>query len=139
MRRAGGCLSMKGPERVAYPVRRSSMIRKVRLEVARCHEFPEGSSAHGYELYLPLAPDGRLDRDLWLKHRQESSFRRFWGDEEETGHLKHGRHGWSLAFPDEATSEAIFRGDEHRFAPGEYLSIEERDGVTRTFRVVAVH
>ena len=115
------------------------MIRKVRLEVARCHEFPEGSNAHGYELYLPLTSDGRLDRDLWLKHRQECSFRRFWGDEEETGQLKHGRNGWSLALPGDDTEEAIFRGDEHRFAPGEYLSIRERDGVTRTFHVISVH
>ncbi len=115
------------------------MIRKVRLEVARCHEFPDGSSEHGYELYLPLDAEGRLDRALWQKHRLETSFRRFWGEDEETGVLRHGRQGWALALSDQEGDETIFRGDEHRFAPGEYLSIAERDGVTRTFRVVSVH
>lgn len=114
------------------------MIRKVRLEMARCHEFPEGSSTHGYDLYLPLTQDGRLDRELWQKHRAESSFRRFWDDEEEIGQLKHVRNGWVLAPAEEEGSEIIFRGDEHRIAAGEYLSIKERDGVTRTFRVVSV-
>ena len=28
------------------------VIRRVRLEMARCHEFPEGSEDHGYELSL---------------------------------------------------------------------------------------
>jgi hypothetical protein len=32
----------------------------------------------------------------------------------------------------------IFKGDQHRFVTGEYVSITERDGVTRTFRVAAV-
>ena len=41
------------------------MIRQVRLELARCHEFPEGSKDHGYELSLPLTRDGHLDRDNW--------------------------------------------------------------------------
>ena len=58
------------------------MIRQVKLELARCHEFPEGSIEHGYELRLPLTPDGRLDREVWLKHREDVGFRRFWGGEE---------------------------------------------------------
>lgn len=115
------------------------MIRHVRLEMARGHEFPEGSSDHGYELSLPLTADGRLDRETWLKHRDSVDFRRFWGGEDERGQLKHGRRGWTLAFaPGTDDDEVIFKGDEHRFADGEYVSIKERDGVTRTFRVAAV-
>lgn len=115
------------------------MIRQVRLELARCHEFPEGSSDHGYELSLPLTSAGRLDRHAWLKHRQAMGFRRFWNGEEQRGQLKHGRRGWMLAFdPGNDDDEIIFKGDEHRFAEGEYVSVKERDGVTRTFRVAAV-
>lgn len=115
------------------------MIKHVRLELARCHEFPEGSSNHGYELALPLTRDGHLDHDAWLSHRDAVGFRRFWGDEAERGTLKHARHGWSLAFAGgSADDEVIFKGDAHRFAQGEYVSIKERDGVTRTFRVAAV-
>jgi hypothetical protein len=116
------------------------MLRQVRLELARCHEFPEGSSDHGYELILPLTGDGHLDRESWQRHRQAAGFCRFWGGDLEQGRLRHGRRGWALAFaPDFAQSEVIFRGDEHRFAADEYVSITERDGVTRTFRVAAIH
>ena len=115
------------------------MIRQVRLELARCHEFPEGSKDHGYELSLPLTRDGHLDRDNWLKHRDAADFRRFWAGDEERGQLHHGRQGWLLSFaPGTDGDEVIFKGDEHRFAEGEYVSIRERDGVTRTFRVTSV-
>jgi len=115
------------------------MIRQVRLELARCHEFPDGSSDHGYELALPLMAGGRLDRETWLAHRDSVGFRRFWGGDEERGEIKHARRGWSLAFASGTDDdEIIFKGDEHRFAEGEYVSIKERDGVTRTFRVVTV-
>jgi hypothetical protein len=116
------------------------MLRKVRLEMARGHEFPDGSSEHGYELHLPLTPDGKLDHAFWLKHRHDNLFRRFWaGQDDETGHLTHSRAGWLLAF-DNGTHDAeiIVRADDHRFTVGEYVSMKERDGVTRTFRIASV-
>jgi len=116
------------------------MLRKIRLEVARCHDFPEGSASHGYELTLPLTKEARLDHDDWLKHRGESRFRRFWGNEEEaTGRLGHSRGGWRLEFEDgSGEAEVIFKAETHRFLPGEYVSIKERDGVSRTFRIASV-
>lgn len=115
------------------------MLRKARLELARCHEFPEGSTAHGYELTLPLKKDGSLDSAFWQQHRREATFRRFWGDEEAIGHLAHGRQGWSLAFDDgSGEAEVIFKAEAHRFLGGEYVSIKERDGVTRTFRIATL-
>jgi hypothetical protein len=116
------------------------MLRKVRLELARSHEYPEGSPEHGYELDVPLTYRGKLDHEFWLKHRDAASFRRFWGEEEKRGELRHDRRGWIFSFAPESTEdEVIFRGDEHRFAVGEYLSIKEHDGITRTFRVASVH
>ncbi len=58
------------------------MIRQVRLELARCEAFPDDSPDHGYELHMPLTPDGYIDHH-WLKQREEAVFRRFWGGEEE--------------------------------------------------------
>lgn len=116
------------------------MLRKVQLELARCHEFPAGSREHGYELEVPLTSSGRLDHESWLKHRHAATFRRFWGDEERRGELRHDRRGWIFSFAaDNAEDEVIFKGDEHRFVADEYLSIKEHDGVTRTFRVASVH
>jgi hypothetical protein len=115
-------------------------MRTVRLEMARCHEFPEGSAVHGYELRVPLTSAGKLDAQSWPKDRQSSGFRRFWGDEEEHGQVHHRGHGWTLSFtPGGEADEVIFRADDHHFAVGEYLSIKEKDGVTRTFRIASIH
>jgi hypothetical protein len=115
------------------------MMRNVRLELARCTEFPEGSSTHGNELRLPLARNGKLDRDELHKQRGESGFRRFWGEADEHGDIKHGHRGWLLSFaPGTEEDEVIFNGDEHCFIAGEYVSIKERDGMTRTFHVARV-
>ena len=115
------------------------MIREVRLELARCHDFPEGSPDRGYELSLPLTDDGKLDVDGWHQHREGTVFARFWNGNEDHGVLKHGRKGWALVFEDGPDQEeVIFRGDQHRFALGEYISIQERDGMMRTFRVAEV-
>jgi len=40
--------------------------------------------------------------------------------------------------PEPAADEPGYRFDAHVFRPGEYVSIAEADGVTRTFRVTAV-
>jgi hypothetical protein len=104
------------------------MMRTVRLELARCREFPEGSAAHGYELHVPLAAEGKLDRQSWLTHRAESVCRRFWGDPVP--------HTWlALAFArGSAPAEAILCVDDHRFAVGEYMSIKERGRRQDRFR-----
>jgi len=113
------------------------MLRTVRLELARCRDFPEGSPTHGYELRIPLDARGKLDVGEMPAHRHETTFRRFWGGEDETGRVHHDHRGWKLAFSG-GPEEIIFKGDVHRFLPGDYVSIAERDGETRTFRVITV-
>ena len=114
---------------------------KIRLELARTPEFPEGSRKRGYEFVAPLDDSGHLDVEEWKRHRKKSTVRRFWeGEDDETGFLIHTRHGvWAFSYaPGEDDDEPVFRFDTHVFRDGEYVSITEHDGVTRPFKVVSV-
>jgi len=117
------------------------MLSMIRLELARCPEFPEGSVKHGYLLTLPLDDNGAIDVSHGRHVAENCRFERFWnGGPTEVGHIERHGHGWSLAFEGDAEGERepIFRAEGHRFLPGEYLSIKERDGEQRTFRIAAV-
>lgn len=119
-------------------------LRKIRLELARDHDFPEGSREHGYEFVAPLDADNKLDPEEWKANRERCRVKRFWGDDDtELGHLirKPGGH-WAFHYdlrgnPDDDDSGYRF-GDE-RFQLGEYVSIRDHmDDTMRTFRVVRV-
>jgi hypothetical protein len=121
------------------PQKENEMIKQVRLELARCHDFPAGSADRGYELSLPLTAEGHLDQAAWRECRHDLRFRRFWNGVEAFGHLRHGHKGWMLAFqPGDEDDESFFQGNKHVFVTGEYISILERDGTARTFRIAAV-
>lgn len=120
-------------------------LKHIRLELARCKEYPEGSAEHGYELYAPLTPEGHLDAGRWRDHRETCTVRRFWGHEgDEIGHLVHKSGGptgvWAFHYDgtEPEDDEPLFKLDSHRFAVGEYLSIRESDGESRTFVVAVV-
>ena len=116
---------------------------KIRLELARDHDFPEGSSSHGYEFTAPLDNARHIDHDSWKSKRDSCRVRRFWdGQDDEVGHLIR-KPGGSWAFhydllgdPDD--DEAGYRFGNHAFQAGEYVSIKEHDDVMRTFKVVMV-
>ncbi len=117
-------------------------LHKIRLELARGKEYPEGSATHGYEFVAPLDASGHFDAAEWKKTRDKCVVRRFWGtDADEKGHLVHqrGRH-WAFDYQPgtESDDEPIFRFDRHVFKHGEYVSITEHDGVQRTFRIASV-
>jgi hypothetical protein len=119
-------------------------LKKVRLELARDREHPDGSNRHGYEFVGPLDEEGRLDPVLWKKYRERCRVRRFWQNEDdELGHLvrKPGGH-WAFHYDihgDSEDDESGYRLGNHKFAVGEYVSIREHeDDVMRTFRVVRV-
>jgi hypothetical protein len=118
------------------------MLRRVRLELARDHDFPAGSSEHGYDFIAPLDSAGRIDLDAWKELKARCRVRRFGAHEaEEVGHIVHKRTGWAFHYDihgDPGHDEAGFRFDSHAFVPGEYVSIKEQDGVLRTFRVASV-
>jgi hypothetical protein len=121
-------------------------LKRIRLELARNADHPQGSASHGYAFVAPLTDDGHLDLDGWRESRADCTVRRFWaGDDDEHGHLVHHRgHHWAFHYAGpnadtgEDDEEPIFRFDRHRFVVGEYVSITEHDGVQRTFRVAEV-
>jgi hypothetical protein len=118
------------------------MLRKVRLELARDPEFPEGSNRHGYEFTAPLDEQGHIDAADWHRLRERCRVRRFRpGDADDIGHLVR-KPGGSWAFhydihSDEEDDEAGYRFGNHAFLPGEYVSIREDDEL-RTYRVMRV-
>jgi hypothetical protein len=118
-------------------------LKRVRLELARCREFPDGSSEHGYEFVAPLTADGRIDVDAWRSRRKDFWVRRFWkGEGDEHGHLVYTRgRTWAFHYDLEsepADDEPGYRFESHVFKVGEYVSITEHDGVTRPFKVFGV-
>jgi hypothetical protein len=119
------------------------MLRRVRLELARDHDFPNGSSERGYDFLAPLDEGGHIDRNAWQQLRARCRVRRFWGREpDEVGHIVHKQGDtWVFHYDihgDPSHDEAGFRFDRHCFIPGEYVSIKEQDGALRTFHVKSV-
>ncbi len=116
------------------------MLKRIRLELARTPDFPNGSSAHGYELIAPLDEEGHMHLSGLQKHGEDCMVRRFWqGEDDEHGEIIPVQDGWAFSYaPGDDDDEAIFRMSDHVFRPGEYISVTEHDGVTRPFRVVDV-
>jgi hypothetical protein len=119
------------------------MLRRVRLELARDHDFPSGSNERGYDFIAPLDRHGHIDVEAWKALRERCRVRRFWAHEpEEVGHIVHTRgRVWAFHYDirgDKSHDESGFHFESHSFLPGEYVSIKEQDGVMRTFRVVMV-
>jgi hypothetical protein len=114
-------------------------LNRIRVELARDPEFPDGSARHGYEFVLPLDQSGRIDRPGWRRNGRLCTVHRFWdGEEDQVGHLVHSAHGkWLFSFGDD-DHEPIHRLEDHSFRTGEYLSVREPDGRARTFKIVQV-
>ncbi len=119
-------------------------MKRVRLELARDQDFPNGSREHGYDFTAPIDEHGLLIAEEWKRERKNCRVRRFWGDEEEEiGHLVRKPGGsWAFHYDihgDIDDDEEGYRFNAHRFLPGEYVSIREHDDdEVRTFKVVAV-
>jgi hypothetical protein len=116
-------------------------LKKIRLELARTHEFPEGNSHCGYEFIAPLDAAGMLDDAQWSSAKSQCTVRRFWTHEDDLhGRLvrDHGRWMFSYHPSSEEVQEPIFRFDKHSFRPGDYVSVTEHDGQSYPFRVTDV-
>ena len=121
-------------------------FKRIRLNLARSKEFPQGSSKRGYEFVAPLDANGHIDVALWKQHRDHCRVRRFWeGEDDELGHLVHRpggpEHGrWVFDYnPKRADDdESGYRFGAHAFRVGEYVSIRDEDGEMHTFQVASV-
>jgi hypothetical protein len=113
-------------------------FRRIRLELAREPDHPEGSAEYHYELAAPLLADGRIDVEGWKVHKDNCRVVRFQpGEDQVAGHLLR-RPGGSWAFHyHQGADEAGFHFGEEQFRAGEYVSL--RSGKEEhTFRVVSV-
>jgi hypothetical protein len=128
----------------AKPVLGSSLphsFRKIRLELAREPNHPEGDNRFAYILVAPLDAASRIDHDTW-KHNREASrvVRQRPGETDASGHLIRTRNGgWALHYDSHGNQpdETGYRFADETFAIGEYVSIKETDG-THVYRVASV-
>lgn len=115
-------------------------LKRVRLELARTTQYPDGSSEHGYEFIAPINNNGHIESGDWNKVKQLCRVTRFAGTETEAGMLRHVGRGWRFDYDRSSKDddEPFFKLDRHSLMPGAYVSITEHDGVQRPFRVVSV-
>jgi hypothetical protein len=118
-------------------------LKRVRLELARDHDHPNGSRRHGYDFIAPIDDDGHIIAEDWKRARDRCRVKRFWpGESDEVGHIVRKPGGsWAFHYDIHGPSdndESGYRFGEHAFKPGEYVSIKEHDGVMRTFKVMSV-
>lgn len=115
-------------------------LKRIRLELARSHNRPQGSTRHGYEFTAPLKADGHIDEQQFGAVKDACSVHRFWeGEDDEEGVLIRTHKGWAFSYaPGDEDDEAAFRFASHAFKQGEYLSVKGHDGRDHNFRVVSV-
>ncbi len=115
-------------------------LKRIRLELARSHNHPQGSARHGYEFTAPLKADGHIDEKAFAAVKAACSVNRFWeGEGDEFGLLIATKQGWAFSYArGDEDDETAFRFASHAFTPGEYLSVKGHDGRDHTFRVVSV-
>jgi hypothetical protein len=120
-----------------------TLLRRVRLELAREPGHPEGSRNVGYEFIAPVSDDGRILEDAFHKLKERCRVRRFSnGEPDEVGHVVRKRGGaWAFHYDihgDPTHDDTGFKINSHRFVPGEYVSIREPAGHLKTYRVITV-
>ena len=121
-------------------------FKRIRLNLARSKEFPQGSTRHGYEFVAPLDDKGYIDVAFWRQHKDNCRVRRFWeGEDDEIGLLVHKPGGpeharWIFDYnPSRADDdESGYRFGAHPFRPGEYVSVRNEDDETHTYVVASV-
>ncbi len=114
---------------------------RVKLELARSKEAPNGDPAHGYAFVAPLDAAGHLDASAWKAVKERCSVDRIVKNKvEERGHLVHVGQGWHFDYKGGTRDddEPLYKLDRHLLKVGEYVSVTEHDGVLRTFRVASV-
>jgi hypothetical protein len=109
----------------------------IRLDLARSHDFPEGSAAHCYLLRAPLDEHGTVEAAAVRAHPEWATVLRSWPDEvERHGYLIHDSGAWRFSFATgEADDEPLFHLETHPLAAGAYVTVREQDGEELCFKV----
>ena len=126
------------------PIRNSSLpanFRRIRLELARSAENPEGDPETCYVIAAPLDESDHIDAAAWKLHREACRVTCIRpGANDIRGHLVH-RPGGSWAFHYDVTrdapDEAGFHFEQEMFRQGEYVSLRKA-GALHTYRVASV-
>lgn len=117
-------------------------FRHVRLALARERAHPAGESDYGYDLVIPLAPDGTIDGNTFKEHKDACRVRKFRpGAADVIGKLVRGPGGrWGFDYDETSTSddESAYRFGEEQFVQGEYVSVRDDGGDMHTFQVTLV-
>jgi hypothetical protein len=120
-----------------------SPLTRVVVRLARNPGFPEGDDRQGYVITAPIDTQGRLDLDLWRRHRADCTVVRFRPgvDRDADGLLTHTGSHWRFHYDEEGEGddEAVHRLGDHRLALGDYITVHESDGQERTYRVTEHH
>ncbi len=104
-------------------------------------EFAGGDDHRGYALTAPLTADGHLDEATYAKAKAECVVRRFAPDEAPVeGRLTRRGQNWFFDYDasDSADDEPVHKLGQHRFAVGEYVTVNDEDGRPLTYKVVEV-
>lgn len=114
-------------------------FRRIELVLAREPGRPTGDAEHRFTLIAPLTPEGRLDAEVWRANKERCRVVRVRGAEaHKVGRLIHAAGDkWAVRYEEDGDMDAGYRLGEERFIQGEYVSIEEDDGM-HTFWVSSV-
>lgn len=115
-------------------------MTRITLRLARnpSTDFVEGDLERGYVLMAPLTDEGKIDADVYAAAKAACTVRRFGPDMDAVeGKLKRDASVWYFDYDAKRTSddEPVFKLGDHRFLPGDYITITDEDGTPLTYQV----
>ncbi len=113
---------------------------RIRLDLARTKEFPQGSASRCYLLRIPLTGEGLIDEAARQAAPARATVRRFWPNQSDlSGYVVHTPRGWAFSYrPGEEDDEAVFHLESHPMRVGNYVTLTEPDGQQLPFRVASI-
>lgn len=118
-----------------------AQFRRIRIELAREPDHPEGDATVAYVIVAPLDANDRIDPTLWREHREACRIARLRPNKpDDHGHLvRRQGGGWAFHYDTDTNmpDEVGFHLAEECFVSGEYVSINE-GGEMHTYRVASV-
>jgi len=115
-------------------------ITRITLRLARNPSTPfvEGDPERGYVLLAPLTKEGKIDVDVYAAAKAACTVRRFGpGMDAAMGKLKRHASVWYFDYDVQRTSddEPVLKLGDHRFLPGDYVTITDEEGTPLTYQV----